>query len=86
MNIPNEVLQEIIINKIKLFTKENYFRYFSSILIELSHNILAFQKKTSLSVLISNSIPKDKLHQSWWQLNNEVDFSNKRFKFKLYSK
>ena len=45
MNIPNDVLQEIIINKIKLFTKENYFKYFSNILLELSHNILAFQKK-----------------------------------------
>ncbi len=68
MNIPNDVLQEIILNKIKLFTKENYFRYFSNILIELSHNISAFQKKASLSVSISNSVPKVKIHQSWWQL------------------
>ena len=74
MNIPNEVLQEIILNKIKLFTKENYFRYFSNILIELSHNILAFQKKTSLSVPISNSIPKDKIHQSWWQMITRLIF------------
>ena len=67
MNIPNDVLQEIIINKIKLFTKENYFKFFANILLELSRNILAFQKKASLSLSIS-STPKDKIHKSWWQI------------------
>ena len=73
MNIPNDVLQEIIINKIKLFTKENYFKYFSNILLELSHNILAFQKKSSLSVSITFN-PKEKIHNSWWQLITKLIF------------
>ena len=64
--MPNDVIQEIIINKIKLFTKDNYFKYFSNILVELSHNILAFQKKSSLSITISSNT-KDK-HRSWWLL------------------
>ena len=73
MNIPNDVLQEIILNKIKLFTKENYFKYFSNILLELSHNILAFQKKSSLSVSITFN-PKEKIHKSWWQLIAKLIF------------
>lgn len=64
-NIPNDVIQEIIINKMKLFTKENYFRAFSYILVELSRNILAFQKKSSLSISISS---KEKSNKSWWQI------------------
>ena len=72
-NIPNDIVQEIILNKIKLFTKENYFRYFSNILLELSHNILAFQKKSSLSMSIS-SYPKEKIHNSWWQLITKLIF------------
>ena len=64
--MPNDVIQEIIINKIKLFTKDNYFKYFSNILVELSHNILAFQKKSSLSITISSNT-KNK-HRSWWLL------------------
>ena len=62
--MPNDIIQEIIINKIKLFTKENYFKYFSNILIELSHNILAFQKKSSLSITISSN-KKDKHRELW---------------------
>ena len=62
--MPNDVIQEIIINKIKLFTKDNYFKYFSNILVELSQNILAFQKKSSLSITISSNT-KDK-HKSLW--------------------
>ena len=64
--MPNDVIQEIIINKIKLFTKENYFKYFSNILVELSHNILAFQKKSALSITISSNT-KDK-NRSWWHI------------------
>jgi len=72
-NIPNDVLQEIILNKVKLFTKENYFGYFSSIIIKLSHNITAFQKKLSLSISIS-SLQKEKIHTSWWQLITRLIF------------
>ena len=61
-NIPNDVVQEIIANKMKLFTKENYFRAFSNILMELSHNILAFQKKSSLSISISSNSKEKKKH------------------------
>lgn len=72
-NIPNDVLQEIILNKVKLFTKENYFGYFSSIIIKLSHNITAFQKKVSLSVSIT-SLQKEKKHISWWQIITRLIF------------
>jgi len=72
-NIPNDVLQEIILNKVKLFTKENYFGYFSSIIIKLSHNITAFQKKVSLSISIT-SLQKEKIHTSWWQLITRLIF------------
>ena len=75
-NIPNDVVQEIIANKMKLFTKENYFRAFSSILIELSHNILAFQKKSSLSISISSN-SKEKIKTSWWQIIAKLIFPNK---------
>ena len=44
-NIPDDVLEEIILNKVKLFTKESYYRYFRSILLELYKNICAFKKK-----------------------------------------
>ena len=72
-NIPNDVLQEIILNKVKLFTKENYFGYFSSIIIKLSHNITAFQKKISLSISLT-SLQKEKNHTSWWQLITRLIF------------
>ena len=72
-NIPNDVLQEIILNKVKLFTKENYFGYFSSIIIKLSHNITAFQKKVSLSISIT-SLQKENIHTSWWQLITRLIF------------
>ncbi len=68
MNIQNDAFKEIVINKVKLFTKENYYKYFANILIELSQNISAFQKKAALSVSISSSTPTDKIHKSWWQL------------------
>ena len=75
-NIPNDVVQEIIANKIKLFTKENYFRAFNSILTELSHNILAFQKKSSLSLSISSN-SKEKNNKSWWQIIAKLISPNK---------
>ena len=75
-NIPNEVIQEIILNKMKLFTKETYFRSFSNILIELSQNILAFQKKSSLSLSISSN-SNEKTNKSWWKLIAKLIFPNK---------
>ena len=86
MNISNEILQEIILNKIKLFTKENYFKYFKNMLIDLSQKTTAFQKKASLSVSIAY-ITKDEIHKSWWQLITKLIFpkndkhSNIKIKF-----
>ena len=34
-NIPNDVLEEIILNKVKLFTKESYYRQFQSIFLRI---------------------------------------------------
>ena len=48
----NENLAETVKQKIKLFTKESYFKYFNYILIEKSKNISAFQKISSLSFSI----------------------------------
>ena len=75
-NIPKEVIQEIILNKMKLFTKETYFRAFSNILIEQSQNILAFQKKSSLSMPISSN-SNEKTNKSWWKLIAKSIFQNK---------
>ena len=52
-NIPNDVLEEIILNKVKLFTKESYYRHFRSILLEFYKNILAFKKKAFLSITMT---------------------------------
>ena len=51
-NFQNENLAETVKQKIKLFTKESYFKYFNYILIEKSKNISAFQKISSLSFSI----------------------------------
>lgn len=48
----NENLSEIVKQKIKLFTKESYFKYFNYILIEKSKNLSAFKKISSLSYSI----------------------------------
>ena len=48
----NENLAETVKQKIKLFTKETYFKYFNYILTEKSKNITAFQKISSLSFSI----------------------------------
>jgi len=69
MNIPDEYIQEMILNKVKLFAKESYFEEFSKILTELSINILAFNKKDSLSHTITvSSTSKNKPHKGWWKL------------------
>jgi len=51
----NENLAETVKQKIKLFTKESYFKYFNYILIEKSKNISAFQKISSLSFSIEKA-------------------------------
>ena len=64
-NIPNDILEEIILNKIKLFTKDNYYRQFRSILLEFYKNIYAFKKKTSLSMSMMSKI-KERNKSSLW--------------------
>ena len=66
-NIPNEIIEEIILSKFKLFTKEVYFRYFRHILLELSNNIFAFRKKESLSLSITTTL-KEKNFNSFWYI------------------
>ena len=52
-NIQNEIIEEIILCRFKLFTKETYFRYFRNILLKLSNNIFAYRKKESLSLSLT---------------------------------
>jgi hypothetical protein len=66
-NIPNDVLEEIILNKVKLFTKESYYRQFQSILLELYKNIFAFKKKDSLSTSMMSKI-KERNNSSLWHI------------------
>ena len=53
IKIPDEFIEEIILGKIKLFTKENYFNTFSNILSKLSLDLYAFKKKESLYLSLS---------------------------------
>lgn len=66
-NIPNDVLEEIILNKVKLFAKENYYSQFRTILLELYKNIFAFKKKSSLSFSITAKI-KERNNKSLWNI------------------
>ena len=66
-NIPNDVLEEIILNKVKLFSKESYYRQFRDILLELYKNIFAFKKKDSLSVSMMSKI-KERNNSSLWHI------------------
>ena len=66
-NIPNDVLEEIILSKVKLFTKESYYRYFRSILLELYKNIHAFQSRTSLISGLKSKL-KEKNNSSLWDI------------------
>ena len=75
-NIPNDVLAEIIKNKVKLFTKESYFYQFSRILLELYNNISAFQKLTSLSFRMKTKL-KAKYNTSYWQIIADLIFPSK---------
>ena len=67
-NIPIDALADIILNKIKLFTKAKYFFIFRSILLKLSKNILAFRQKSSLSVSLYTKSKKIKLPSFWFSI------------------
>ena len=67
-NIPIDALADIILNKIKLFTKAKYFFIFRSILLKVSKNILAFRQKSSLSVSLYTRSKKIKLPSFWFSI------------------
>ena len=79
-NIPNDVLEEIILSKVKLFTKESYYRYFRSILLELYKNIHAFQSRTSLISRLKSKL-KEKNNSSLWQIILILIFPSKNSKY-----
>ena len=65
--IQKDEIEEIILCRIKLFAKENYYRYFRNILMELSNNIFVFRKKELLSRPISSKL-KERNNSSLWML------------------
>ena len=67
-NIPDDVLEEIILNKVKLFTTETYYRYFRSILLELYKNICAFNKKETLDKSITLKLKEKNNNKSLWYI------------------
>ena len=75
-NIPIDVLEEIILNKVKLFTKEAYFHQFRSILLELYNNKFAFKKKTSLCLSLMSKI-KERKNASLWHIISLIIFPPK---------
>ena len=69
-NIPDDVIEEIILNKVKLFTKEAYYRYFRSILLELYKNMSAFKRKESLAKSITLKLKEKNNNNSLWYINH----------------
>ena len=67
-NISDDVIEEIILNKVKLFTKEAYYRYFRSILLELYKNISAFKRKESLAKSITLKLKEKNNNNSLWYI------------------
>ena len=67
-NIPDDVIEEIILNKVKLFTKETYYRYFRSILLELYKNISAFKRKESLAKSLTLKLKEKNNNNSLWYI------------------
>jgi hypothetical protein len=65
IKIPDEFIEEIILGKIKLFTKENYFNTFSNILSKLSLDLYAFKKKESLYLSLSYKLRERNFHSNW---------------------
>ena len=90
----NENLAESVKQKIKLFTKESYFKYFNYILIEKSKNISAFQKISSLSFsiekLFKEKSKKNKLkensHHSIWYIIMLLICDNSNHNKKYYKR
>ena len=79
----NEALEEVILYRVKLFSKENYFRYFRYILLELSNNIYAFQEKKTLSNSLSSKLIEGNNLSIWmliyklmFQIKNEITTEN----------
>ena len=66
-NIPNDVLEQIILDKVKLFTKESYYHHFRSILLEFYQNIHAFKSKTPLIHGMKPKL-KQKKYSSLWEM------------------
>ena len=64
--IKNDILEEIILCRIKLFTKEKYYSYFRNIILELTNNIFAFRKKETLSDKLTSKL-REKNFSSLWQ-------------------
>ena len=71
--IQKDEIEEIILCRIKLFAKENYYRYFRNILMELSNNIFVFRKKELLSRPISSKL-KERNNSSLWMLIYKLIF------------
>ena len=65
VKIPDEFIEEIILGKIKLFTRENYFNTFSNILSKLSLDIYAFKRKESLSLSLSYKLRERNFSSNW---------------------
>ena len=65
IKIPDELIEELILEKIKLFTKENYFNTFSDILSKLSLDLYTFKKKESLSLSLSNQLRERNFSSNW---------------------
>ena len=63
-----EELIEKIIKEVKLFLKENYFKCFQSMLIELSNNILVYQKKKSLYSKLTSFHSNNYSFSSLWSI------------------
>ena len=74
----NEALEELILYKVKLFTKENYFRYFKYILLELTKNSDAFRKKKTLSNTLSSILVERNNNLSNWMLIYKLIFQLKK--------
>ena len=74
----NEALEELILYKVKLFTKENYFRYFKYILLELTKNSDAFRKKKTLSNSLSSILIERNNNLSNWMLIYKLIFQLKK--------
>ena len=71
--IQKDEIEEIILCRIKLFAKENYYRHFRNILMELSNNIFVFRKKDLLSRPISSKL-KERNNSSLWMLIYKLIF------------